>query len=350
MNKLKRRFFALVLAMLAVLPLCACRPQPQKYEAEFLQLFDTVTKIVAYTDDEEAFARYTQLFYDELEEYHQLYNIYDDFDGVANIKTINDNAGVSPVKVDRRIIDLLLLAKEEYKNTRGQMNVALGAVLRIWHDHRTAGLDDPQQATLPSMQQLRAASEHTNTDDVVIDEAAGTVYLRDAQMSLDVGSLAKGYAVEQVCRYLYEQGFTHALVSVGGNVRAIGGKNSTGEPFRVGVQNPQQDAENPYLHIVSLADMSLVTSGNYERYYIVDGVRYHHLIDPETLFPTTYFTAVTVLCRDSGRADALSTAVFNMPLDEGMAYVDSLDGVEALWVLPGGELRLSAHFDDYLIE
>lgn len=349
-NELKKRFFILSLLVLLVLPLCACQPENQRYEAEFLQLFDTVTKIVAYTPSKEEFTQYSQLFHDKLEEYHQLYDIYNDYEGIANIKTINDNAGIAPVKVDQRIIDLLLFSKQEYQKTNGQVNVAFGSVLKIWHDYRTAGLDDPEHAALPTMQELEAAAAHTNIDDVVIDEDAGTVYLRDPEMLLDVGAVAKGYAVEQVSQYLYEQGLTNALISVGGNVRAIGGKTSAGEPFRVGIQNPREDDTNSYLHVISLKDMSLVTSGDYERYYMVNGQRYHHIIDPETLFPAAYFTAVTIICHDSGLADALSTALFNMPLDEGMAYVESLDGVEALWVLPSGEMRYSTHFKDYIIE
>jgi len=341
-----KRTLALLLCLLLPLPLAGCEPRLKRFEAQFLSLFDTVTTVVVYAHSEDEVRPYTQKLYDELKEYHQLYDIYNDYPGLNNLKTINDNAGVAPVKVDRRIIDLLTFAKDQYGKTYGKMNVALGAVLKIWHDYREAGINDPDGARLPALAALTAASAHTNIEDVVIDPAASTVYLKDPEMSLDVGSVAKGYAAERVAQDLEAAGLKYAMLSVGGNIRAIGAKDEAGTPFEAGVQDP--DSREKVLLNVDLDGQSLVTSGDYERYYVVDGKRYHHLIDPETLFPTTYFRSVTILTRDSGLADALSTAVFNMPLDEGMRYVNGLPGVEALWVLPSGELRYSDHFRDSL--
>ncbi len=347
---MKRRILALLLILLLLTALTSCTRELHRYEAQFLLLFDTVTKMVAYSPSKELFSDYAQQLYDRVEVYHQLYDIYNDYAGINNIKTINDNAGVMPVMVDQKIIDLLLFSKEEYEKTNGRVNVAFGAVLKIWHDYRTAGLEDPENASLPPMEDLLAANAYTDIDDVVIDTEASTVYLKYPGMSLDVGAIAKGYALEQVARSLAADGLTNAMISLGGNVRAIGGKNAEGGPFQAGIQNPDDTAENVYLHIMDLKDMSLVTSGNYERYYTVDGRRYHHIIDPQTLYPSVYFTAVTILTADSGVADALSTAVYNMPLEEGLAYVNALDGAEALWMLPSGELRCSDGFESYITE
>jgi thiamine biosynthesis lipoprotein len=212
---------------------------------------------------------------------------------------------------------------------------------------RTQGIDDPDNAYLPSMEELQAAAKHTSIEDVVIDEAASTVYLKDPAMSLDVGAVGKGYAVEQVCRLAEQQGFTSGLVSIGGNVRAIGSKGKN-QPWDVGIQNPDKESANTYLNVVNLSGMSLVSSGGYERYYTVNGKDYNHIIDPQTLYPAEYFRDVTILCQDSGLADALSTAIFTMPFDEGLALIESLPGVEALWVLPSGELKYSSHFKDYV--
>ncbi len=122
---------------------------------------------------------------------------------------------------------------------------------------------------------------------MIIDEGASTVYLSDPKMSLDVGAVAKGYAAEQVCLLARQNGYTSGLVSVGGNVRAIGGKGGDAAPWTVGVRDPSGEGN---LCLVGLNDSSLVTSGNYERYYTVGGKRYHHIIDPDTLFPSEYFT------------------------------------------------------------
>lgn len=324
-----------------------------RYEAEFLRLFDTLTKIVAYSDSKAEFTEQAQMIHDSLQEYHRLYDIYNDYEGINNIKTVNDNAGITPVKVDRRIIDLIRFARDWYDKTDGKVNIAFGSVLKLWHDYREAGTEDPEQAQLPPEDQLREAAKHTDINKIIINENESTVFLEDPGMRLDVGAVAKGYATEQVCRIAIENGFTSGLISVGGNVRAISGKTTGSEedgqgisPWNVGIQNPDLKSENTQLHIIDIIDESLVTSGIYERYYTVGGKDYHHIIDPQTLYPADYFMSVSIVCKDSGVADALSTAVFNMPLEKGLEFISSLPDTEALWVLKNGELRYSEHFKD----
>lgn len=319
-----------------------------RYEVEILALFDTVTKIIAYTDSKEKFTKYSNLIHDNLKVYHELYDIYNNYSGINNIKTINDNAGIKPVKVDRKIIDLLLFARKEYDNTFGRMNVALGSVLKIWHDYRIAGLNDEANAALPPIDMLKEAAKHTDINKVMIDEKNSTVYLEDPSMSLDVGGVAKGYAVERVSEIAEKNGFTSGIINVGGNIRAIGNKGVGKELWNLGIQNPDLESDQAIIGIVYLADKSLVTSGDYERYYTVNGKRYHHIIDPDTLFPAEYFSAVTIICKDSGIADALLKAVFNMPFDKGLKFIDSLPDTEALWVMKNGEKRYSEGFKKFL--
>ena len=113
---------------------CSRKDQPRRFEAEFLELFDTVTQITGYAPNKEIFTQQVQSIHDELKEYHELYDIYDSYDNLNNLKTINDNAGIAPVKVDKRIIDLLLLGREMYEISAGTINIAYGSVLSIWHD------------------------------------------------------------------------------------------------------------------------------------------------------------------------------------------------------------------------
>lgn len=344
-----RKLGIIVLAILLAVNSAACGPKKiSRYEAEFLKLFDTLTKIVVYTDSKKEFTRHSQLIYDNLKEYHELYDIYNNYDGINNIKTINDKAGVAPVKVDQRIIELLKFAKDWYKKTDGKVNIAYGSVLKIWHDYRTIGAENYENAELPPKGMLEAAAVHTDIHDIVIDEEESTVFLSDPAMSLDVGAVAKGYAAEKVKQIAIKNGFTSGLISVGGNVCAIGGKGESNAPWNVGVQNPNMESGQSDLHIINLIDYSLVTSGIYERFYTVGGENYHHIIDPETLFPSLYFTAVTIICKDSGAADALSTAVFNMPFEQGLDFVEGLADTEALWVLKDGQMKYSANFKDFI--
>lgn len=335
-----------VLAVAAVFTAAIGAKKEERFHAEFLNLFDTVTEIVGYAGNKEEFTQIAKDVHDELETYHQLYNIYDDFDGINNIKTINDNAGKSPVKVDQKIIDLMKLSKEAYEKTGGKVNIAMGSVLSIWHDYREKGIDDPEQAKLPSMDQLKEASAHTDFSKIIIDEDASTVYLEDPEMRLDVGAVAKGYATERVAKTLEEKGIDHILLSVGGNIRAVG-RRADGKPWRLDIQNPDLESEQKAIDTLDIDGISLVSSGDYERYYMVDGVRYHHIIDPDTLMPAAYFHAVSIVYKDSGWADALSTAIFNLPYEEGLNLIENMEGAEALWVLPDGSLKTSSGYEAY---
>lgn len=350
--KKRKRYLAVILSGVMVLTGmgvlgCSRKPALNRYDAQFLQLFDTVTSVVGYARDKEIFTSYVQKFYDELEEYHQLYDIYKDYVGINNMKTINDHAGIKPVVVDEKIIDLLEYSKEMYEKTGGYFNVAMGSVLSIWHEYRTEGIGNPEESELPPMEELEKAAKHMDFDDVIIDREASTVYLKDPVMSLDVGAVAKGYATEMVSRKLEEEGLNNALVSVGGNVRAIGTKDD-GSKWKVGIQNPDLDSEAKFLRTVEIEDLSLVTSGSYQRYYTVDGVQYHHIVNPDTLMPWNEYASVSILCADSGMADALSTAVFNMKQQDGQELIESLSGVEAMWLYPDGTEVYSSGFNNFM--
>ena len=348
-NRLTAGLLAAALC-LSVLAGCAAKPQKEltRYSTIFYDVFDTVTQVIAYCESEEEFTKQMEALHADLISYNQLYDIYNDYDGVVNVKTINDNAGTAPVQVDDKILGMLELARQMYDTTGGKLNIAMGSVLRIWHDCREAAEATESEADnqLPSQEALDAAAQHCDISDLVIDEEAKTVYLSDPAMSLDVGSVGKGYAVEMVAQAAEARGLTSALISVGGNLRAIGTKPD-GSQWAGGVENPWNSSEvytasSSYVSGVNMSDMALVTSGNYQRYYVVDGVRYHHLIDPDTLWPARYFDSVSVLSLDSGAADCLTTGLFCMSLEDGQKLVESLDGVEALWCTPDGDIISSS--------
>lgn len=339
-----RRILICFVCLACLLTGCASPAQtegPTQYQATFLTLFDTVTTILGYAESEEAFQEKAQAIHDQLLEYHQLFDIYNDYEGIANLKTVNDQAGIAPVAVDRRIVDLLLECKEYYALTDGKVNVAMGSVLKLWHDARTAGIDDPEHAALPDDAALEEASAHCNLDDVIVDEEAGTVFLADPDMQLDVGAVAKGWSAQQVCAQI-EEGM---LVSIGGNVCATGPK-ATGAQWVVGVQSPEK-GDAGYLHTLNISDGSVVTSGDYQRYYVVDGKSYHHIIDPETRMPANYWRSVTILCPDSGLADCLSTALFLLNQEQGQALLDKTQAL-TMWVAQDGTITYSPGFEDYI--
>ena len=188
-----------------------------------------------------------------------------------------------------------------------------------------------------------------NIDDIVIDKENNTIFFKDPGLKVDVGAIGKGYATEMVARKLEEMGVDNYTLSIGGNIRTIGGK-ADGSKWVAGITNPDRTSEEPFLLKVQFESLALVTSGSYQRYFYYDNVKYHHIIDPETLYPKDTFTSVSILTPDSGLADAVSTACFNLTLEEGMALIESLENTEAMWVEPDGTEHYSSGFLDFLYE
>lgn len=340
---MKHRLRALLTAaVLAAVQIPSARAaEKTRYQTTFLRLFDTVTTVIGYAESQESFSGQAQRIHDEMEEYDHLYDIYREYPGIVNLCTVNRHAGET-VEVDRRIMDLLVLAREVDEVSGHRTDAMFGAVLRIWHEAREKGINDPANAALPDPGELKAAEEHTGFRFLELDEEACTVRLTDPEASLDVGALAKGYAVQRVCEKLPD-GY---LLSVGGNVAASGPKPD-GSAWTVGIQDPDGSGDT-WLHRVRVSRGAVVTSGDYQRRYLVNEVYYHHLIDPETLYPGTEWRAVTVIMEDSGMADALSTTLFLSGLEEGQSLLERY-GAEAMWLRKDGEQVFSEGYRDYMV-
>lgn len=343
-----KRLLALMVCVL-LLTSCAASAETQRYTASFLDVFDTASQLVIYADSQEEANRLAQLIYSELLRYHKLFDQYNDWPQVTGVYEVNQKAAAEPVTVEAELFDLLRFAKEMAVLTDGKTNIAMGSVLKLWHQAREDGLNHPESAYLPDEDALKQAAQHTNPDDLVLDEEKGTVCFADPALQLDLGAIAKGYAVEQVAKMLEADGVNGVLLSIGGNVRAIGVRPD-GTAFPVGVQNPDLQSEQNHIAIISLKNASLVTSGSYQRFYTVNGQQYHHIIDPATLMPARHLWAVSVVTKDSGLADALSTALFNLPVGEGQQLIAAIPEAEALWVLLDGTLVASDGFQSLMIQ
>lgn len=325
----------------------------QMYESHFMGPFDTQFEFRAYADDEKTFDSYAKLVQDAFTHYHQLYDQYHTYEGINNIKTINDAAGDHAVAVDDEIFDLLQISIEYNHTYSSQVNIAFGPVLTLWHDARES--NDPK---VPDISSLTNANQYCDIDKIQLDENAQTVYLSEPGMSLDVGAIAKGYACELVKKQLIDAGCESFLISAGGNVvsygqRLVKAKESSLskvlpaciDQFTVGVQSPGDGAYTNVTNTVAIVldGQSVVTSGDYQRYFTApDGTRYHHLIDPQTLYPANYMRSVTIVTENSGLADFLSSAVFLMPVEDGQELIESLDGVEAVWLCNDGTVLFSS--------
>ena len=312
---------------------------PQRYTEEFYGAFDTVITLTAYLEDEQDFEQLAQLAQQRLTAYSQMYDIYVPYAGVKGLYQVNEQAGQGPVEVEPQVIELLQFAQECYELTEGRVNVAMGSVLRIWHDLREAAGQDPDNARLPQEAQLREAAEHTKIEDMVLDAENNTVELRDPAMRLDVGSVAKGYAVQRVTEELKQAGYTDFVLSAGGNVEAAGTPPDR-PTWSVGIEDPRQTGA--LAATVEVTDEAVVTSGGYQRFYTVDGRQYHHIVDPDTLYPAEKMLSATVIYPDSGLADCMSTALFLMEPEQALAFAGQWEGMRVILVTLDGEVLDSA--------
>lgn len=339
-----KKIFVLLYAFFSIFILNACAPQNaqsdendgeyRRFRANFIGLFDTHTTILGYATSEEEFSQRIDILNEELTRLHELFDIYNEYDGINNLKTINDNAGIQPIEVDPSIISLINFSKEAYNYTDGLLNIALGPVLTIWHEYRAFANINPDLAELPSMEKLKQADNYTNINDIIIDEENNTVFLLHENMSLDVGAIAKGYAVEVIAQKAKDIGLTNAVISVGGDIRTLDGPPVGRRVWAIGIQDPNRrinDTQNT-IDTVYVTNNSVVTSGDYQRFFVVDGQVYHHIINPRTLMPLNEYRAVSVIHPDASIANILSTAIFLLPIDEGIEILKSFEA-EAIWIL-----------------
>ncbi len=342
----------LIMGLLVSFAACSesvgCAGDPTPWTTEYFTFFDTVTRVYSYAgDSQENFENRCDEVSAILEEYHRLFDIYHEYSGINNLRTLNLNAGKEPLTVDRKLIDFLLYAKEMHYKTNGEMNIMMGSVLSLWHDCRDRAGKDQNGARIPTEEELDDASAYTDMSFLEIDPENNTAFITNSKASIDVGALGKGYAAEKAADYLKSVGAEAYVLDVGGNLRIVGHKPD-GSGWVTGIKDPS--SIDSYALRLTLADVSCVTSGNYERFYTMDGKDYHHIIDKDTLMPAEYFSSVTVICEDSGLADALSTALFCMSYEQGLALARNIGDVEVFWIKSDGTQYMTDGLSDLIKE
>ena len=326
--------------LLIAIPLftASCNPEKQNYSETTLEYFDTVTTVSGYFKSESDFKKCYNIIEKELENYHKLFDIYNNYDKINNIKTINDKAGKSAVEVDESIIKLLQFGKQAYDFTNGNVNICMGSVLKLWKTARETKI-------LAKNQVLKKAKKYISIDNLVIDNQENTVFLKNKNCSLDVGAIAKGFVCEQLKTKLSKIGFENGIINIGGNVMTVG-KKAGDKEFSVGIKNPDQLDENIY--IASVSNLSVVTSGDYERNFEIGGKKYNHIISPETLAPAENNKSASVICENAAVADALSTALFISDYRQGLNLINSFDNCEALIIDKNSNAHFSKDFNKFI--
>lgn len=308
-----KRFVVALLAVLMTVSGCAAQETAVKRSAVGFY-FDTVVTLTVYTPDEQLLDRALA----QCAKYEALLSKTVEGSDVWNI----NHAQGQPVTVSRETIQVLQTAQYVAEISQGAFDVTVAPAVSLW-DFTGEG------ATLPDGAALAQAAELVDYAKLTIE---GDQVTLPQGMQIDLGGVAKGFIADEIAAFLRDNGVTSALLNFGGNVITIGEKPNGEGPWRVGIQNPDQ-SRGAYLLAVEATDLAVVTSGIYERGFTLDGVRYHHLLNPETGWPVqNELSSVTILTAQSALADALSTATFVLGQEAGAALIESLPGVEALFV------------------
>lgn len=337
----KRKISLLVVIALLFSLLASCKPKVRmKFSFDYFDSFDTLVKATGYFFTQEEADKFDKKLAEKLKYYDNLFDCHKEHEGLNNVYTINKMAGKEKVKVDEALINLISQSKTLGLKYDSRVNIAFGAIIELWEKSMTEALEnDELKAATPDIDELKERAKYASLNNIIIDKEESTVYITDERTKINLGSVAKGYAVELICNELKDEGFDSVVISAGGNVKTIGHPNGeTKRKWTVGVENPysaseMKEGDSEIYDILYTMDKSIVTSGDYQRYfYGLDNVKYNHIIATRTLSSARNFRAVTVITKDSGIADFLSTLLFTLTYEEGAEVIKDFPDTEALWI------------------
>ncbi|MCI5690460.1 MAG: FAD:protein FMN transferase [Clostridiales bacterium] len=332
---MKRCFAAFGAVLLLALSVAGCegvRAEPESVSKTNLML-DTIIQITLYDWQDEGTI---DLAFDEIRRLEGLLSVEQEG---SELFQLAQAAGTAWVEISPETEEVLRLSKEYAALSQGYFDVTIGPLVDLWNIH-------DGQGHYPSQEELAQVLPLIGSDDLLVEE--GRAYLARPGMEANLGAIAKGYIADRVKDFLVGRGVEHAVLNLGRNILLIGDKGND-TPFTVGIQDPG-GKEGELAGVVAAADKSVVTSGIDERNFVYEGKTYHHVLDPFTGFPADNgLASVTILSDNSAQGDALSTACLLMGQEKGMALVEQLEGVEALFIATDGTQTPSSGYEDYAI-
>lgn len=256
----------------------------------------------------------------------------------SEISKINLNAGVVPEKVSK---DTYFVVKNSIKYSNileGTFDPTIRPLVKLWDI-------GAEKEFIPKKINIEEALKLVNYNDVILDESNHSVMLKNKKQALDVGGIAKGFAADEVRDIFYKHNIKSALIDLGGNIFALGSK-ADNTPWKVGIQNPLKP-RGEHIGILSVADKSVVTSGNYERYFMKDGERFHHIIDPKTGYPSqSKIISATIISDNSIDGDGLSTGVYILGIDKALRIIEEIQGIEAIFITEDKKVYITSGIKD----
>ncbi|WP_018249694.1 FAD:protein FMN transferase [Orenia marismortui] len=327
LNKEKKCIiFCLLIMSIGLLGCSAKNTKNSTFKSDYKM--GTIVQLKVYGKGVNAIVKSSFNLIDELEQEMSL-NIED-----SEINQVNKFAGIKGVNVSHDTYQVINKALNYAKLSQGYFDPTIGPVVKLW------GIGSENQR-VPSKDELADKLKLVDYQLVKLNPETQNISLTREGMILDVGGIAKGYAADEVIELLKSQGIKSAYISLGGNVSVLGTKPD-GSNWKVGIQDPKAKNRGEILGIVKVKNKTVVTSGNYERYFIEDGVRYHHILNPQTGYPARNgVISATIIAESSFDADALSTAVYILGVRKGMELISQLDGVEVILVTEENEIYIT---------
>jgi thiamine biosynthesis lipoprotein len=291
----------------------------------------TVVEITIVGEDEEEEKKATLQAFQEIKRIEQLMSPWIES---SDVSRINQSAGKEWVKVSQETLKVIKEAKEISELSEGGFDITVGPLTQLWRMAREKGVP-------PLAEELKQKLDLVDFRNVMVDEE-GKVFLKKRGMTIDLGGIAKGYAVDRAFELLNSLGYKNLIVNAGGDLRVGGSKLD--QPWSIGIQDPR--ASQKMMARVSVSNAAIATSGDYEKFFMYQGKRYHHIFNPRDGFPTEGCQSVTILCKEGMVADALATAVFVLGPEKGYSLCQKLEGVDCLIVDKEGKISLSPGLKD----
>jgi len=321
----------LFLALCAALSVIYYGTRIQEYKSDQF-LMDTIVSIKVYGKDS---GKLREAVTEAFAEMRRIAELSDHFPqpgttafDMSDVCRINSNAGIRPVSVNKDVMEMLTLSKKYHAASEGAFDITIGPVMELWRFDRN-------NTTIPLKTSINSRLALVNCQDLFLDVTKQTAFLQKSGMKLDLGAVAKGYATEAALQVLKRHGIRKALIDAGGNIRVLG-TNIREAPWRIGIKDPRN--LNGLVAVLSLVDTSAVTSGDYFRYFESEGKRWHHILNPRTGYPANESMSVTVITKNAGLADILSTVFFVLSPDKALALADQMDGVDLFIVTSDGRI------------
>ena len=312
--------------LILLFTISACSPQKEKVYRKNRILMDTTVTISVVSGSGDKSEKAIDRAFSEIEKLDRLLNFFSDS---SEVSEINRNAGLKAVVVSPETFAVLEKAVYASGKTNGAFDVTIGSVTAMWDFHKR---------TKPEDKKIKERLPLVNYKNIILNKKSSSVYLKKKGMLIDLGGIAKGYAADKAVEALKREGIKSGLVSISGDIKAFGLKPDL-KPWKIGIRNPRsENKEDEIMATIEMTDMAISTSGDYERYFIIEGKRYHHILNPKTGYPVDECRSVSIIAKDGSVTDPFSTGIFILGAEKGIKLLEEME-IDGIIVDKNGKIH-----------